>query len=412
MSATEAQPPLEELFNPNSLEYAYNPGPQCLALAERGPFVWYEPWQAWMMTQLPDIMACWKAEYLSSDFYDWEFAPPRPPEDQWSNFERALIGHSLVADHAHHRLVRKVVSPAFSRNVVDEIQRRIKPDVERLFKELGRPEVFDYKEAISNHIPFISITRMIGVPEKYWDAIKPVIMNFTQTWNPTISDEQREKARQECNQAIDILKEIVAERRHSPQQDDFLSELLKIEQENDKFEEWDILTLILALIGAGADTTLVAQQWTVYSLLKNRDQVATALATPESFANTFNEVARWGMNGKMGFARYAPQDMEILGQPVRRGQMVLLMPHLYKFNPEYFPEPEKFDVTRRFDPDIVFGYGPRYCIGAALAKRQLYLSMTELFKNFPNAELAEEPERDTSDHNSITFKKLLIKTNC
>ncbi len=411
MSATVTLPPLEQVFDPNSIEYAYDPAPQCLALAKRGKLVWYEPWQAWMMTQLPDIMACWKAEYLSSDFYDWEFAPPRPPEDQWTNFERALIGHSLVADHDHHRLVRRVVSPAFSRNVVDEIQRRIEPDVKRLFDQLGRPEVFDYKAAIAEHIPFISITRMIGIPEKYWDTIKPVILNFTRTWNPTISDEQRESARQECNQAIDILKEIVTERRHSPQQDDFLSEMLKVEQENDKFDEWDVITMILALIGAGADTTLVAQQWTAYALLTHRDQVATALATPASFANAFNEVNRWGFNGKMGFARYAPRDMDILGQSVRRGQMVLLMPHLHKFDPDNFPQPKKFDVTRTFDPDIVFGYGPRYCIGAALAKRQLYLSMTELFKHFPDAELAEEPERDNSDHNAITFKTLMVKTN-
>ena len=412
MSVTETLPPLEQLFNPNSLEYAYDSGPQCLALANRGRLVWYEPWQAWIMTQLPDILDCWKREYLSSDFYDWEFAPPRPAEQDWGNFERALIGHSLVADHDHHRLVRRVVSPAFSRNVVDEIQRRIEPDVKQLFDCLAEPDVFDYKAAIAEKIPFISITRMVGIPEKYWSSIKPVIMNFTKTWNPTISDEQREQARQECNQAIDILKEIVAERRHSLQQDDFLSTLLRIEQENDKFDEWDILTLILALIGAGADTTLVAQQWTAYALLKNPDQVATALATPESFANAFNEVTRWAGSSKMGFARYAPRDMEILGHAVRRGQMVLLMPHLYKSDPGRFPEPEKFDVSRRFDPDILFGYGPRYCIGAALAKRQLYLSMSELFKRFPRAELAEEPLRDFSDHNAITFKQLQIKTNC
>jgi cytochrome P450 len=412
MSVTETQPPLEQLFNPNSLEYAYASGHQCLALARRGRLVWYEPWQAWIMTQLPDILDCWKREYLSSDFYDWEFAPARPAEQDWGNFERALIGHSLVADHDHHRLVRRIVSPAFSRNVVDEIQRRIEPDVQQLFDCLLEPEVFDYKAAIAEKIPFISITRMVGIPEKYWPSIKPVIMNFTKTWNPTISDEQREQARQECNQAIEILKEIVAERRHSLQQDDFLSTLLRIEQENEKFDEWDILTLILALIGAGADTTLVAQQWTAYALLKNPDQVTTALATPESFANAFNEVTRWAGSSKMGFARYAPRDMEILGHAVRRGQMVLLMPHLYQSDPAQFPEPEKFDVSRRFDPDIVFGYGPRYCIGAALAKHQLYLSMSELFKRFPGAELAEEPLREFSDHNAITFKQLQIKTNC
>ena len=412
MSTQVAQPALEEIFNPHSVEYINNPAPQCLALAERGRLVWYEPWQAWIMTQLSDIMACWKEEPLSSDFYDWEFAPKRPPQDQWSNFETAMIGHSLLADHDHHRLVRRVTAPAFSRNVVDEIQRRIEPDVKKLFDELGSPETFDYIEKVAQHIPFISITRMVGIPEKYWTDIKPVIENFTETWNPTISDERRQKAKDECNKAIDILKQVVAERRNSPQQNDFLSVLLNIEKENDKFEEGDIITLILALVGAGADTTLIGQQWTVYSLLKHPDQIATALASPESFANAFNEVSRWGVVSKMGFARYAPKDMELLGQQLRKGQMVLMMPHLDRHNPELFPEPEKFDVTREFNPDVQFGYGPRYCIGAALAKRQLYLTMTELFKRFPNLELAEEPERDEQDHNAIAFKKLILKTNC
>jgi cytochrome P450 len=411
MTTTAELPPLESIYDPNSEAYGQDPAPQCLALAARGRLVWYAPWQAWIMTQIPDIMQCWKEEYLSSDFYDWEFAPERPPEDQWGNFERALIGHSLVADHDHHRLVRKVVSPAFSRNVVDEIQRRIEPDIKRLFDELGQPKQFDYKTTIAEHIPFISITRLVGIPEKYWEQIKPVILNFTQTWNPTISAEQRNKAVEECNEAIEILKVVLEERRQSPQQDDFLSELIKIEEVTEKFDDWDILTLILALVGAGADTTLVAQQWTVYSLLKHPEQIDTALSSPAAFANAFSEVNRWAIGSKMGFARYAPQDMDVLGHAVKRGQMVLLMPHLCRHDPEHFDNPKTFDVTRKFDPDLLFGYGPRYCIGAALAKRQLYLSMTELHRRFPNASLAEEPERDTTDHNAITFKRLLVKTN-
>lgn len=408
----ENLPPVEEEFNPNSQEYLEDPITQCLALARRGRLVWYSPWQAWIMTRMPDILACWKEEPLSSDFYDWEFAPPRPPQDQWSNFERAMIGHSLLADHDHHRLVRRVTAPAFSRNVVDAIQRKIEPDVKRLFDELGEPDTFDYIEKIANHIPFISITRMVGIPEKYWPQIKQVITTFTQTWNPTISEEQRERARQDSNRAIEIIREVIAERRGAPEQDDFLTTLLRIEAENAGFEEWDIVTLILALIGAGADTTLVAQQWSVYALLKHKDQVAQALSSPEAFSNAFSEISRWGTSSKMGFARYAPQDMEILGQQVRKGQMVLLMPHLKDHDPEYYDNPGVFDVQRTFDPDVLFGYGPRYCIGASLAKRQLYLTLSELFRRFPGIELAEEPERDGSDHNAVVFKRLLLATHC
>ena len=404
--------PVEEVFNPNSPEYLQNPTPQCLELARRGRLVWYPPWQAWIMTRMPDILACWKEEPLSSDFYDWEFAPPRPPEDQWSNFERAMIGHSLLADHDHHRLVRRVTAPAFSRNVVDAIQRKIEPDVKRLFDELGEPDSFDYIEKIANHIPFISITRMVGIPETYWPQIKQVISTFTETWNPTISEEQRERARQDSNKAIDIIRAVIAERRGSQEQDDFLTTLLRIEADNAGFEEWDIVTLILALIGAGSDTTLVAQQWSVYALLKHRDQAPLALASPEAFSNAFSEINRWGTSSKRGFARYAPRDMEILGHQVRKGQMVLLMPHLKDHDPEYYENPEVFDVQRTFDPDVLFGYGPRYCIGASLAKRQLYLTLSELFRRFPAIELAEEPERDGSDHNAVVFKRLLLATHC
>ena len=54
----------------------------------------------------------------------------------------------------------------------------------------------------------------------------------------------------------------------------------------------------------------------------------------------------------MGFARYAPKDMEILGQQVHKGQMVLMMPHLKDHNPEYYENPERFDVERTFNPDV------------------------------------------------------------
>ena len=404
-------PPIETLFNPNSMEYALDPGPQCQALSERGRLVWYAPWMCWIMTRMPDIMECWKQENLSSDFYDWEFAPPRPTEESWTNFEKALVGHSLLADPDHHRLIRKITSPAFSRNVVDNINRRIEPDIQRLFKELGDVEEFDYIEQVAKHIPFISITRMVGIPEKYWPQIKQTVLTFTETWNPTISEERRAKAQEDSNRAIDILLEVIAERRASPGgEEDFLSALLKVEAENDDFDEWDIVTLILALIGAGADTTLVAQQWSAYALLTNPDQVPLALESTAAFSNAFSEIMRWAANSKMGFARYIPEDRELLGQQVKKGQMVLMMPHLKDHDPNFFDKPNDLDVRRHFDPDVLFGYGPRYCIGAALAKHQLYLSMSELFKRFPNASLAEEPERDLEDHNSITFKSLRVKT--
>jgi cytochrome P450 len=147
-------------------------------------------------------------------------------------------------------------------------------------------------------------------------------------------------------------------------------------------------------------------------LLKNPDQIPLALESADAFSNAFSEIMRWSGNSKMGFARYAPADMALLGQEVKKGQMILMMPHLKDHNPEYYDEPEKLDVRRVFEPDVLFGYGPRFCIGAALAKRQLYLTLSELFKRFPKLSLAEEPEKSLEDHNSVVFKTLKLNTNC
>ena len=61
-NAEEQLPPIKEIYDPNSRAYLDDPVPQCLALARRGRLVWYEPWQAWIMTRMPDILACWKEE--------------------------------------------------------------------------------------------------------------------------------------------------------------------------------------------------------------------------------------------------------------------------------------------------------------------------------------------------------------
>ena len=46
-----------------------------------------------------------------------------------------------------------------------------------------------------------------------------------------------------------------------------------------------------------------------------------------------------------------------------------------------------------------------------MAKRQLYLTMVELFRRFPNLELDGEPEKDNSDHNAVVFRELRVRTN-
>ena len=165
---TNSLPPVEEVFNPSSEAYSLDPRSTVYGLGRaRGRLVFYPPWNAWIMTQMEDIMDCWQQEYLSSDFYDWEFAPERPAEDQWQNFERAMIGPQSTSRSRPSPIgTQGCVSGIFSAMWWRISSARIKPDIVKLLESLIDKKTFDYIEEVATNIPFISITRMIRFAPK------------------------------------------------------------------------------------------------------------------------------------------------------------------------------------------------------------------------------------------------------
>ena len=93
--------------------------------------------------------------------------------------------------------------------------------------------------------------------------------------------------------------------------------------------------------------------------------------------------------------RVAVQDLEIRGKTIRAGQMVYLGLAAANRDPDVFPEPEMFDITRANNRHIAFGAGPHVCIGAGLARREMEIGLLTLIRRMPKLRLAEgqEPRR-------------------
>ena len=67
---------------------------------------------------------------------------------------------------------------------------------------------------------------------------------------------------------------------------------------------------------------------------------------------------------------------------------MVLSPAVANRDPAAFPDPETFDPARATGGHLAFGYGPRYCIGAALARVELQAVFAALPARFPHLELA------------------------
>jgi cytochrome P450 len=76
---------------------------------------------------------------------------------------------------------------------------------------------------------------------------------------------------------------------------------------------------------------------------------------------------------------------------VQPGQGVVTLLAAANRDPDRFPDPDRFDLTRPDNQHLTFSHGIHYCLGAALARLEGQEVFKALVERFPTLELAEEP---------------------
>ena len=89
-------------------------------------------------------------------------------------------------------------------------------------------------------------------------------------------------------------------------------------------------------------------------------------------------------------ARTVTRDVELAGSMLRAGDKAVLLYESANFDESQFDEPERFDVERSPNDHLAFGFGPHFCLGAALARVELGTMFGRLLRRLPDLELAAE----------------------
>lgn len=182
-------------------------------------------------------------------------------------------------------------------------------------------------------------------------------------------------------------QELVARKRREPG-DDVISRLCAADGVGDD----EIAMLSMALLFAGHETTVVQIGLGTLLLLTNRDQWQALLDDPGLVPGAVEEIMRAPGKGGGGIPRYAHADIEIDGVTIRAGDLVMLDNGAANHDASVYPDPDRFDVTRRAASHLTFGHGMRYCIGAPLARMELQVAFGRLVPRFPAMRLAVQVE--------------------
>jgi cytochrome P450 len=163
------------------------------------------------------------------------------------------------------------------------------------------------------------------------------------------------------------------------------------------------------MIAAGSGTTRAALSHGMLAFTQFPDQRRLFISDPVRHERTMaDEVIRWATPIKHQ-GRVLTRDIEFKGVQMKKGQKIGMWFIAANRDPRLFTDPFNFDITR--DPNLhqSFGAGgPHFCMGANIARREIWMLFQELFARFPNAQAIADPVRERSLQ-SNGFKHLQVR---
>lgn len=304
-------------------------------------------------------------------------------------------------DPPQHTKLRKLVQKSISPKRVRAMRESAVEFANHLIDEMvakgsSANLVHDYAVAL----PIQMLANLLGVPPE--DRPK------FQKWSSAtlaVANMPEEEVVANMTELVGYMMALIDERRKNPRED-LLSDLTNAQHKDDTLTDAEILPIALVLIIGGFDNTANFICFGVLSLLKNPEQLKILLEDVEGVAPTaVEEILRHGrmafgdtVTGGGGLVPFvATEDVEIDGHVIAAGEAVLVDPASANHDGVAVTDGEKFDVRREGNPHLTLSYGLHHCLGAPLARMEMQVAITELFKRLPGLALAGEPKVDKNN---------------
>ena len=291
-----------------------------------------------------------------------------------------------------HRRLRSLVSRAFTPRSVEAKR----PRVRALTREiLGRHRAtgrFDVIDDFSHELPIRLICETLGVPDEHQDAFSRWSIRLGSALSSALTPELREAGEEAALALSGAVRDLLAERRRS-QQDDLLSALIREADAMDEaFSDEDLVVLVINLIFGGHDSSRSMLAIAVALLVTHPEQIAQLRRHPELAARAGDEILRYEPIVPV-LSRESTLDFEIEGVTIRAGEPFWLSVLAANRDPLVFADPDRFDITRDASRSFSFGWGAHRCLGAAFARVEIQEVLPVFFECCREVELEVDVPR-------------------
>lgn len=183
----------------------------------------------------------------------------------------------------------------------------------------------------------------------------------------------------------EFATEAIARRRAEPL-DDLMSVLVHAEIDGDRLDDESIIHEALLILVGGDETTRHVISGGMYQLLVDPAQRRLLVDDPSLVPCAVEEMLRW-VSPIRNMNRTVREDTELAGKRLEAGQKMLLLYPSANRDESVFADPFRFDVTRRPNDHVAFGFGTHFCLGNSLARLELVCMFEHLLARMPDMEL-------------------------
>jgi pimeloyl-[acyl-carrier protein] synthase len=384
-SAATGELSLYHLLDPEVLA---NPYPLFHRLRSEDPVHWDPFLHTWVVTRYADVL-----EVLHTFSAERTHTPEKLAAVGLSEMRpiaQLMVRQMLFMDPPQHTRLRKLASHAFTPGRVAVLRGHIREIVNRLLDGVERAHRLDVITDLAEPLPAIVTAEMLGVPVGDWRQLKAWSADFAEMLGNFQHNPDRVQRMLGTVRDMSAYFDAAVRRQRAEPGEGLVASLISAEVDGDRLTDDEIAATCIVTMVGGQETTTNLIGNGVLTLLRHPEELERVRRDPSLVQSAVEEMLRYE-SPSQHTGRLAPEDRELGGKVLRKGQAVMAVMAAANRDPERFPEPDRFDPCRQDNRHLAFGYAAHFCFGAALARIEGQEAFEAMLRRTPDLRLEPGP---------------------
>lgn len=367
-------------YDPYAADVMHDPYPYYAWLRENAPLFHDEVNGFWVISRYADVQwALRDHEVFSST--------------EGVGAERRPVPMMIALDPPDHTRLRRIVQHEFVPKAITEWAPRVQQLVDARLGDALAEDRVDWPSVVAHPLPIQVIAEMLGVPGEDRARFKRWSDDTLDALGGGLAPEQSARVEAAIIEFSQYLYDAILTRRARPA-DDLISLLLN-PRRGEVLTDNEIVSFTMLLLVAGNETTTNLIGNLALAFVENPDQWALLKADRSLVPQAVEEILRLD-SPIQGFFRNTLTAVERNGVTIPAGEKVMVLFGSANHDPDVFPDPERFDITRPATNHLAFGSGIHLCLGAPVARLEATLLLQSMLERIDHLELAGDVQRTTN----------------